>query len=327
MRNVALVLLTLLAPLGAFSGAQESAPNGVAIERTVKRTAIDWLDRRQEVQRKELLLVRGPNLAILDLTFGERIIIRGDLKKVWKADVLAGEYAEFTFDEAAALRKTALDQLRGARARVPGTPEEKELDRVLEGFDQFAQAPQVELKASGAQRDLIVNGDRVRLSVQVNNNVQAAGWMEALAAAPSVDLRASGAQREVIVNGDRVKASVQVNPQLQAPGWMEALAAVGGFHPAVAEKLKELGGVPVKGTLRYALFLDRIVEQFEVTSAQPREIADAEFELPKGLVRTPLRNFEQAPDRKLTRPPTVNRTFKEDEGDKPKPPAGENKGK
>ncbi len=283
MRKVALVLWTLLAPLGA-AVAQESTPSGLAIERTVKRTSIDWLDRRQEIQRKELMLVKGPNLAILDLTFGERLIIRGDLKKVWKADVLAGEYAEFTFDEAAALRKAALDNLRSARSRVPGTPEEKELDRVLEGFDQFAQAPLVDLKTSGAQRDVIVNGDRVRLSVQVNE-------------------------------------------KLQAPGWMEALAAVGGFHPAIAGKLKDLGGLPVKGTIRYALFLDRIVEQFEVTSTQPREIPDADFELPKGLVRTPLKGFEAPAERKLSRPPTVNRSFKEDEGEKPKPAPAESKGK
>jgi hypothetical protein len=284
MRKVALVLLTLLAPRGVSAGVQETAPTGIAIERTVKRTTIDWLDRRQEVQRKELVLVKGANLAILDLTFGERLIIRSDLKKVWKADVLAGEVAEFTFDEMAALRKAALDELRGARARVPGTPEEKELDRILEGLDQFAQAPQVDLKASGPQRDLIVNGDRVRLSVQVND-------------------------------------------KLQAPGWMDALSAVGGFHPAIAAKLKELGGLPVKGTIRYALFLDRIVEQFEVTATQPREIADVEFELPKGLVRTPLKGFEQPAERKLSRPPSVNRSFKEDEGEKPKPANGENKGK
>jgi hypothetical protein len=280
MRYVALVLI-------AMSGvaAQENPPNGVAIERSVRRTSIDWLDKRGEVQRKELLLVKGSNLAIIDLTFGERLIIRSDLKKVWKADPLAGEYAEFTFDEAAALRKAALDDLRSARARVPGTPEEKELDRILEGFDQFAQSPQVELKASGAQRD-------------------------------------------VILNGDRMKISVQVNPQLQAPGWLEALAGIGAFHPSVAEKLKDLGGLPVKGTIRYACFLDRIVEQFEVTSAKPREIPDAEFELPKGLVRAPLKGFEQSPDRKLAKPSQVNRSFKEDDGDKPKQPAnGENKGK
>jgi hypothetical protein len=103
---------------------------------------------------------------------------------------------------------------------------------------------------------------------------------------------------------------------------------VGGFHPAIAEKLKGLGGVPVKGTIRYALFLDRIVEQFEVTAPpQPRVISDQEFELPKGLTRTPLKGFEAPAERKLSRPPTVNRSFKEDEGEKPKPAPAETKGK
>ncbi len=281
-----LLALVLLAPAfaKASAGEQENGPTGIAIERQVKRSTIDWLDKRAEIQRKELVLVKGSNLAIIDLTFGERLIIRSDVKKIWKADPLAGEYAEFTFDEAAALRKAALDDVRAARARVPGTPQEKELDAILEGFDQFAKAPQVELKSADTQRDIILNGDRVRVSVQVN-------------------------------------------PKVQAPGWMDALSAVGGFHPSVAEKLKDLGGIPMKGTLRYALFLDRVVEQFTVTAAQPREIADVEFELPKGLVRAPLRGFEQPTERKLTKPPTVNRTFKEDEGSQPKPAPGENKGK
>ena len=240
--------------------AQDPAPGPVAIERSVKRTTLDWLGRREEIQRKELLLVKGSNLVIVDLTFGERLIIRSDLKKVWKADPLAGNYAEFTFDEAAALRKSALDEIRAAKARVPGTTDEKELEGILEGFDQFAAPPQVELKVAGTQR-------------------------------------------EVILNGDRVRASVQVNDQVKAPGWIGALTAIGAFHPSVAEKLKDLGGVPSKGTLRYALFIERIVEQFEVTSIQPREIADAEFELPKGLVRVPLKGLERPAERKLVKPP------------------------
>ena len=268
MRALALAALLLVA--------QEPTPNGVAIERTVKRTSIDWLGRRQEIQRKELVLIKGSNLAIIDLTFGERLIIRSDRKKLIKADPLAREYAEFTFEEAAALRKHALDDVRAAKARVPGTADEKELDAILEGFDQFASPPQVELKASGAQR-------------------------------------------EVILNGDRVRASVQVNEQVKAPGWMEALAAIGAVHPSVAEKLRELGGIPVKGTLRYSLFLERVVEQFETTKVLPREVPDAEFELPQGLTRAPLRGFEQPPERKLTKPPHLNRSFKEDEAEKPKP--------
>jgi hypothetical protein len=251
MNAVALAALLL--------AAQESAPGGVAIERTVKRVTLDRLGKREETQRKELLLVKGPNLVIVDLTFGERLIIRSDLKKLWKADPLAREYAEFTFDEATALRKAAFDEIRAAKARVPGTTDEQELEGILEGFDQFAAPPQVELRATGAQREIVVNGDRVRVSVQVNE-------------------------------------------QLKAPGWFEALSAIGAFHASVAEKLKGLGGVPMKGTLRYSVFLERIVEQFEVTSVQPREIADAEFELPQGLVRAPLKGFEHPPEHKPAKP-------------------------
>lgn len=265
--------IAVLAVLVLF--AQEPGRTGVAVERTVRRTTIDWLGKREEILRKELVLVKGGNLAIIDLTFGERLIVRSDLKKVWKADPLAREYSEFTFEEAAALRKTALDDVRAAKARVPGTSDEKELEAVLEGFDQFASAPKVELKVSGAQR-------------------------------------------EVIVNGDRVRASVQVHDQVKAPGWIDALAAIGAFHPSIAEKLRELGGVPTKGTLRYSVFLERIVEQFETTSAQAREVPDGEFELPPGLIRAPLRGFERPPERKLTTPKQLRQTFKEDEPEKPK---------
>jgi len=268
MKIAALAVLALLL--------QEAAPTGVAIERTVRRTTIDWLGKREETHRKELVLIKGSNLAIIDLTFGERLIIRTDKKKIWKVDPLAHEYAEFTFDEAAALRKAALDDVRAAKARVPGTTDEKELDAILEGFDQFAAAPKVELKTTGAQN-------------------------------------------EVILNGDRVRASVEVNPKVKAPGWVEALAAVGAFHPAIAEKLRELGGVPTKGTLRYSLFLERIIEQIDVTAAQAREIPDAQFDLPPGLIRAPLKGFEHPPERKLSRPPQLRQTFKEDEGEKPKP--------
>ena len=283
MKIAALSLLLLALPTTVGS-AQEPAVNGVAVERTVKRITIDWVGRKEEIQRKERILIKGGNLAIFDLTFGDRLLIRADRKKIWKADPLAREYAEFTFDEAAARRKSALDMIRAAKARVPGTSDEKDLEELLQGFDQFASPPQVELKSSGAQRELILNGDRVRVSVQVNDKIQ-------------------------------------------APGWMDALAAAGAFHPLVADKLRELGGIPMKGTLRYVLFMDRIIEQFEVTSVQPREIADAEFDLPPGLTRVPLRGFDPAPARALSTPPALKPSFKEDDADRPKPDGAEKKDK
>jgi len=283
MKTAALGILLLALPATAGS-AQEPAVNGVAVERTVKRITIDWLGRKEEIQRKERILIKGGNLAILDLTFGERLLIRSDRRKIWKADPLAREYAEFTFEDAAARRKAILDAIRAAKARVPGTSDEKELEELLQGFDQFSSPPQVELKATGAQRELILNGDRVRVSVQVNDKIQ-------------------------------------------APGWMEALAAAGAFHPLVADKLRELGGIPMKGTLRYVLFMDRIIEQFEVTLVQPREIADAEFDLPPGMTRAPLRGFEPPTPRTFSVPPVLKPSFKEDDADRPKPDGAEKKDK
>jgi len=282
--RVAVLSILVLAAGDPDAIGQAPGAGGVVVERTVKRTSIDWLGRRQELQRKERLLIRGGAFAILDLTFGERLIIRTDRKRIWQADPQARTYAEFSFDEAAACRKASLDQIRAAKARVPGTTDEKELDEILQGFDQFASPPSVELKSTGPQRELLLNGDRIRLSVAIND-------------------------------------------QVQAPGWLEALSATGAFHPLVAEKLKELGGLPAKGTIRYVLFLDRIVEQFEVTSVQTRDIADAEFDLPPGLVRTPLRGFEPPVARTFSVPPPLKASFKEDEGDRPKPEGGEKKDK
>jgi hypothetical protein len=254
--------------LGA--AAQDSSPGGLAIERTLKSTTLDRLGRKSEIQRKELILVKGPRLAVIDLTFGSRLLIRTDQRRIWAVDPLAREYAEYSFDEAAAIRVAALEELKAAKARVPGTTDEKELEAVLEGLDQFAAAPKAELKAEGALREVIVNGDRVRLSVQVNE-------------------------------------------QFKNSGWLEALAAAGAFPAAVAEKIPALGGLPVKGTIRYALFLERRIEQFEVTSVQARDVPDAEFELPPGLQRTPLRGFERVPDRIPKRPPPLKRDFAEDD--------------
>jgi hypothetical protein len=281
LASASILLAACLVRTGA---AQDSGTEGLVVERTVKRTSIDWLGRREEVQRKERLLIRGGNLAVIDLTFGERLIIRTDRKRIWKADPLARTYAEFSFEEMAARRKAVLDEIRASKARVAGTSDEKEIEDLLQGLDQFASPPEVELRSTGAQRELLLNGDRVRLSVQVND-------------------------------------------KLRGPGWLEPLAAAGAFHPFVAQKLKDLGGLPVKGTVRYALFLDRVVEQFEVTSTQAREISDAEFELPQGLTRAPLRGFELPAPRAFSVPPPLKASFKEDDADRPKADGGEKKDK
>lgn len=247
--------------------------DAVVLERSVQATTIDALNARREVKRRERIVVRGADVAVTDLTFGERLIIRSDLRRVWKADPMAGTYAELGFDEVAVLRKTLLEELLACKARVAGTPEEKELAAVLEGLDRSEREPGVELKATGTKREIVVNGDRVRLSADVD-------------------------------------------PSVAAPGYFEALGALGAFPPAVGAKLKELGGFPVKGTFRYALFADRVVEQFEVTSAKTQAVAASEFELPPGLVKVPLRGLQRTAEKRPTKPPEVKKSFGEDDGDK-----------
>ncbi len=270
--RVALLALLLILP-----GSQAEGPargrRGVVVERTVRLVLRDTLNRTREVHRREVIRVCGADVSITDLTFGERLLIRSDLKRVWRADPLAGQFSELSFDEVAAHRKRAFDEIREARRRVAGTADERELDELLDAFEQFASPPKVELKATGAQREILVNGDRVRLSVQVN-------------------------------------------PEIQAPGWYEAFASLGAFHPAIAAELGRLGGVPVKGTIRYVLFLDRVVEQFEAASAREEEIPDAEFEPPKGLAKVPLRGLEPAAERSPAKPAQLRRDFREDEIDR-----------
>ncbi len=263
-------LALLLAATQDPAPAPKLAPPGLALERTVRATYIDWLGRKREVQRKELVLLRGSNVVVTDLTYGEMLIIRTDQKKVWQADPLGGHYSEYTFDEVASIRKTALDELRSVKARVPGTKDEKELDDLLEGYDQFAAAPKVELTSDQQKREVILNGAFVRLSADID-------------------------------------------PKVPADGYVEALASIGAFHPAVAEALKGLGGMPVKGKIRYVLFMDRVVEEFEVTSVKPREVADSDFDLPKGLTKVPLKGFGRPPERKPAKPVLAPRDYKEED--------------
>ena len=251
---------------------------GLVLERTVRLTTIDWLGQKREVRRKESVVLKGSNVAVTDLTFGEKLILRADRKTIALADPLGGRYSEYTFEEAATVRKGSLDELRSVKSRVAGTADEKEIDALLEGYDQFPAVPGVELKSDGARREVILNGAFVRLSVEVD-------------------------------------------PKVKSSGTLAALAAAGAFHPAVAERFKDLGGLPMKGKVRYVLFMDRVVEEFEVTSVKVREVADSEFDLPPGLTKVPLKGFGRPPARKPAKPAEFKRDFSDDG---PPPPEKKN---
>ena len=154
---IALLLLLQVAPT-----------EGLTIERTVRVTTIDWLDRRREIHRKEVIRLRGDQLSIEDLTFGERLIIDPKRKVVVKADPLAGTYSEIPFKEIPVRRDRLLTGVRDAMKRVSGTPEEKKLRAMLESYGQFKTSPKVELRSKGNRREVVLNGDVVRVSVEVD---------------------------------------------------------------------------------------------------------------------------------------------------------------
>lgn len=269
-------LLFLLAGLPSL---QEGSREGLVLERAVKLTFQDSLNRTREVHRREIVRIRGTDVSITDLTFGGRLVIRADRKRVWAADPLRGEFSELGFDDIAAIRMKALDEIRAAKARIPGTPEEKELETILSGLDLSTAEPKVRIESEGGKKRVAAD--------------------------------------------ERTIAEVEVNPDLRGDGFFDALTLIGAFPSGVCAKLKELGGFPVRGTLRYVLFLDRVQEQFEVTAARKESVPDSEFELPPGLKRVPLARFEPAPERRPAKPANFERSFKEDEIDRQNNPLNE----
>jgi hypothetical protein len=273
MKTFALLACLAAAAQEPASGGAPSS--GLTVERTVHAVHIDLLGRRREYRRAETVRLRGNALSIEDRTFGTRLVLRPDRRTIVRIDAAAGEYSEYTFDEVRAVRQAALDEIRACRDRVPGTAEERELGALLEAFDRYAEPPRVELRARDGRREVLVNGDRVRVSVE----------------------------------GEPAARDAQ--------GYWEALAAAGGFPPEALPRLSELGGFPGRATVRYVLFLERVVEQFEVTSVRAGPIADAEFEVPPGFRKVPLRGFAPAPERRPPKPEQFRRTFKEDEAELP----------
>jgi hypothetical protein len=170
-----------------------AAAQGLEIERSVVRVSLDPLGRREELRRRERLLVRPDALAVVDLTFGERWILRASDRRILHADPLLGEASDLPVDRLLEIRRKALDEIRGARARVKGTQDEKDLDAILEGFDSFDAEPRFELRTSGERRDLVLNGDRSRASLVLDAGPPAPGWFAALESAGAFPPAAAGA--------------------------------------------------------------------------------------------------------------------------------------
>jgi hypothetical protein len=96
---------------------------------------------------------------------------------------------------------------------------------------------------------------------------------------PKVEVVEAGDERRVMVDGKQTFARLTLQEGASHYG---VLAAAGGFHPAVAEKMKGLS-LPKSGVERYVLLGRAYRVEFETTAVRAGE-KDA-FEPPKGYAR------------------------------------------
>ncbi len=263
----------------------------LTLERRTRLVAYDPVDRPREVQRDERLKMQGAKIAIEDLTFGTRFIIRGDKKLVWIADPLAGTYSELTFEQITKRRAEMIAEIVKAKERVAGSDDEKVLANLLAALGEFPSPPRVAV-AGNAKADGIAG----RVCVG----------------------------KEVMLDGTIQRLNVLVDPTMKTK-YFELMSAIGGYPPAVAQALDQLGGFPLRGTMRYALFMDRVMETFDTTSIKTDAIPEKDFDLPDGLRKIPLAGFEPVAVKKPEKPKDFTRSFKEDDIDRERNPLKETK--
>jgi hypothetical protein len=252
----------------------------------------DPVDRLREIHRLERVKIQGGNLAVEDLTFGTRLIVRTDRKTVWIADPMSGTYSELTFDRITARRREVIAEIVAAKNRVAGSADEERLIDLLKGLGEYPAPPKVEVRPMDRR--------------------------EEVAGRACVG-------REIVIDGDIHYIDVLVDPTLSdALAYFDVLGAIGAYPREVAEGIKGLGGFPLKGTVRYGLFLDRIKSEEEAISVKREAIPAADFELPAGLKRIPLKGFDPE-DGLPEKPKDFTRSFKEDDVDRENNPLRDEK--
>lgn len=268
---------------------QEQLPGrqGFVIERKVHLKTWDLVRREAEIRRVERLKIAPGAVAIEDVTFGTTLVIRTDRKVVVRIDPLAKTWSEVSFGAVAARREAAMKELREARERVPGTRDAEEIDKTLQQLGEIPEGTGVELREAKGETLL----GRACLG------------------------------REVVVGKDR-RILVQVDPGLSgALAFFDALAQIGAFPPAVAARLKELGGFPLKGEMRYSLFLKMATATEEVVSAAAAELPASDFEAPAGFTRVPFEGVDAVEAKPPEKPKNFEKSYREDEIDRGKEPS------
>ncbi|MHC4605735.1 MAG: hypothetical protein ACYTAF_02210 [Planctomycetota bacterium] len=273
----------LLLSLLLLSGAAQDPPEQTAlvVEWKVKWVARDVLQETREIQRRERVTLLPDRMRIDDLTFGTSWIVRADLGKVWVLNPMRGRCSELTFAEIRARQDAIARELGEAAKHVPGTQDEKDIRRILEGMGRYAKEPEVELKDTGEKKEVLGR-------------------------------ECTG--KAVVVDGEIHLVRVLTDPAFaEGAAFFGLLAKMGAFHPAVAKKLEGLGGFPVRGVIRYVFFGDRVTARVEASSIGRKKIAKGTFSVPEGLKEVLLEGFEPAPEREAKKPESLKSSFKEDD--------------
>jgi hypothetical protein len=283
----------LLVALVLLPGVQDGGANGFIIERKVRLKISDLTGRESEIHRTERVRIRGDRVSIDDETFGRRLIIRPDLGLAWIVDLVDGTYSEVTFEAFAKRRKAVVEELRAALHRVEGSTDAADISDALLRLGELPADLPASIK-SNDRTEKVLGRDVVGRELRL---------------------------------GDKISyINVLVDPTLDgALGYFDALGRIGAWSPGVTERLKELGGFPVRGDVRYALFFDLVRSSEEVTSAGRADLADSDFDRPVHLVRIPFAAVEPGAWKPPAKPKEFKRSFAEDQIERERNPFREEK--
>jgi hypothetical protein len=271
------------------AGGQEGGGSaGFLLERSVRLRISDLAGRETEIHRLERVKILGTRVSIDDETFGRRLIIRPDLGLAWVIDRVDGTYSEVAFEAFAKRRAAVIAELKSTLARVEGSMDADPITVTLLRLGDMPETTPVTIRPTD-RAEKVAGRDAVGREIRIGKEIS--------------------------------YINVLVDPSLEgALGYFEALSKVGAFHPAVADRLKQLGGFPVRGDVRYALFFDLVRATEEVTSAVKADLADSDFDVPAKLKRVPLATVDPAAWTPPAKPKQFQRSFAEDEMDRERNP-------
>lgn len=267
----------VLVPITTLSGPSQT---GLVIEKKSKQIFRDSVNRVKEIHKTEIVKIKGSLVKIYDATFKKAIIVRPDKKLCWVLDMLDQRFSQVTFEEISKYHKELVSEIKMAKDRVKGSSDEKDLDTILIGYREF---------------------EKINAEVKESGNVQKI-------------LNKDCKEKNVLVNKEFSDFTGFVDESIpEYVYYFESLALVGGFKQEVFKAMNKLKGFPIKGTMRYILFEDRVESKDEVIKIERVAIDDKEFEIPEGFLRVPLVPVQKWQPRSIKKPAKFKEEFTEDD--------------